>query len=289
MVSASEQRKSSGNVMVILAIVGLVLLVAGIFFPVALAPVEIKASVLTTVAGFPISNTLITGWISMIILIVLLGLAAGSMQLVPGRLQSVAETAIGGLLDMAENMVGREKAREFFPLIATIFLFVLTNNWIELVPGFTNATIFIGADKIPLFRSPSADLNFTLALALTAVAMVQFWSIKHTGFGGWGSKFINLGGGPIGFYVGLLETVSEVAKVISFSFRLFGNLFAGDVLLSVIPSLVPWVVVLPFMGLEVFVGVVQAFVFAMLTLAFISMATISHAAHGGEHASEHAH
>jgi len=293
MLSAPEKAKSSGNVMVILAIIGLVLLVAGIFFPVTLASVEIKASTLTTIAGIPISNSLITGWISMIILIVLFGLATHSMQLVPGRLQSLAEAVVGTLLDTAENMVGREKAREFFALFATIFLYVLVNNWIELVPGFTNATIYVtqieGTTKVavPLFRSPSADLNFTLALALSAVFMVQFWSIKHTGLRGWGGKFINLSGGPLGFYVGLLELVSEVAKIISFSFRLFGNLFAGDVLLSVIPSLVPWVVVLPFMGLEVFVGVVQAFVFAMLTLAFIAMATISHD-HGG-HQTEHAH
>jgi F-type H+-transporting ATPase subunit a len=142
----------------------------------------------------------------------------------------------------------------------------------------------MGEGKVPLFRSPSADLNFTLALALSAIFMVQFWGVRHTGWGGWSSKFINLKGGPIGFYVGILELVSEFSRVISLTFRLFGNLFAGEVLLSVISSLIPLVVVLPFLFLELFVGVVQALVFALLTLAFAVMSTISHG--GGE---EHGH
>lgn len=284
-IPAQAKAPSPGSKLpLILAIAGLVLLVIGIFFPVALAPVEIKASVLTTVAGIPITNSLITGWLSIIILVVLFGLATRSMQLVPKGLQNLAEWIIESLVGLAENVAGREKGREFFPLFATIFLYVLVNNWMELLPGMTNATIYLqkGSEKIPLFRSPSADLNLTLTLALSAVFMVQFWSIKHTGWAGWASKFINLRGGLIGFFVGLLETISELAKVISFSFRLFGNLFAGDVLLAVIPSLVPWVVVLPFMGLELFVGVIQALIFGLLTLAFVTMATVSHGP-GGKH------
>ncbi len=280
--------RSSNPLPVILAVIGLVLIVVGIFFPVKLAPVEIAPKTLFTVAGFPISNSFITAWISIVILALLFGLGTRSMQLVPTGLQNLAEWIIEALLGLAENVAGREKAREFFALFATIFLFVLVNNWSELLPGFTNATIFIqkGEEQIPLFRSPSADLNFTLTLALSAMVMVQFWSIKHTGWGGWAGKFINLKGGLIGLFVGLLETVSEFAKIISFSFRLFGNLFAGDVLLSVIPSLVPLVVVLPFMGLELFVGVIQALIFSLLTLAFITMATVSHG-HGGEHGAAH--
>jgi F-type H+-transporting ATPase subunit a len=284
--SREEPGKRTGNTtLIVLAILGLVLLIIGIFFPVTLEPVEISAKVVTTVAGIPITNSMITGWITLIVLAVVFGLGTRTMQLIPTGLQNLVEWIIEALVGLAENVAGREKGREFFALFATIFLYVLANNWIELLPGFTNATIYVqhGEERIPLFRAPSADLNFTLALALTAVFMVQFWSIKHTGWGGWIRKFINLREGLIGFFVGLLETVSEVSRVISFSFRLFGNLFAGDVLLSVIPSLVPWVVVLPFMGLEIFVGVVQALIFALLTLAFITMATIPH---GG---SEHAH
>jgi F-type H+-transporting ATPase subunit a len=288
-VSAPPKEKNSGQVpSVVLAILGLVLIVVGLFFPVALAKVEITASPIAYVAGIPITNSLLTGWISLIILVVFFGTATRAMKLVPTGAQNLAETIIGGLLDLGENIAGKAKAREFFPLFATIFLFVLVNNWLEVLPGFTNATIFVrqGADKVALFRSPSADLNFTLALALTAIVMVQFWSIRHTGWGGWAGKFINLRGGGIGLFVGFLELISEFARIISFSFRLFGNLFAGEVLLSVIPSLLPWVVVVPFLGLELFVGVIQALIFSLLTLAFIVMATISH---GGDQGQEHAH
>lgn len=284
--TSDHVKRSSRSLPVILAIVGLALIVAGIFFPVKLAAVEISAKTIATVGGFPITNSMVTGWITLIVLAIFFGLATRSMRLVPRGVQNLAEWIIESLVGLAENVAGREKGREFFALFATIFLYVLANNWIELLPGFTNGTIFVqhGEEQIPLFRAPSADLNFTLALAITAMFMVQFWSIKHLGFGGWASKFINLRAGPIGLFVGLLELVSEISRIISFSFRLFGNLFAGDVLLSVVPSLVPWVIVLPFMMLELFVGVVQALIFGLLTLAFITMATVSH---GGAH--EHAH
>ncbi len=287
--SAPPQERASGGIPgVALAILGLVLIVIGLFFPVALGKIEISATTLFTVAGFPISNSLITGWITMLILIVLFALATRKMELVPTGLQNVAEAVVEGLLGLAENVAGREKGREFFALFATIFLYVLVNNWMGLLPGLTNATIYVqrGEEHIPLLRSPSADLNFTLALALTTMFMVQFWSIKHTGWGGWAGKFINLRGGPIFFFVGLLELLSEISRVISFSFRLFGNLFAGEVLLSVIASLIPWVVVLPFMGLELFVGVIQALIFGLLALAFTVMATVSH---GDDHAEAHGH
>ena len=274
--------------MVVLAILGLVLIVVGLFFPVALATVEIKASPLFFVGPVPITNSLITGWISLFLLVVLFALGTSSLKLVPTGLQNLAEWIIESLVGLAENVAGREKGRQFFALFATIFLYVIVNNWLELFPGFTNATIWVktAEGQVPLFRSPSADLNFTLALALTTMTMVQVWSIRHTGWGGWISKFINLGGGPIGFVVGLLETLSELSRVISFSFRLFGNLFAGEVLLSVITSLVPWVIVLPFLGLELFVGAIQALIFSLLSLAFIVMATIPH---GGGAGTEHSH
>src|SRR6185437_391623 len=170
-VPVQETAKKSNNLPVILAIAGLVLIVVGIFFPVALAPVEIKASILTFVGGFPISNTFISGWISIVVMVVLFGLATRSMRMVPTGLQNLAETVVEGLVDLAENVAGKQKGREFFALFATIVLYVLLNNWMELLPGFTNATIYVqqGSDKIPLFRSPSADLNFTLVLALCAV------------------------------------------------------------------------------------------------------------------------
>jgi len=287
-VTAPSQTKTGGSpTTLILTILGLLMIVLGIvFLPGHLATVEITAKPIAQVGSIPITNSYLTSWISLIILVGLFWAGTRSMTLVPRGIQNAVEAIIDGLLGLAENVAGKKKGREFFALFATIFLYVLVNNWLELLPGFTNSTVFVtfGGEQVPLFRSPSADLNFTLALAVTAVFMVQFWSVKHTGWGGWASKYINLKGGPIGFYVGLLELISEISRVISFSFRLFGNLFAGEVLLSVIPSLIPLVVVLPFLGLEVFVGLVQALVFGLLTMAFVVMATISH---GGE--GEHGH
>jgi F-type H+-transporting ATPase subunit a len=284
-VSAPVQPRSGGSALTIgLAVLGLVVVVAGALgLPVKLAKVEITASPIAHIGSYPVTNSWLTGWISLLVLVILFGLATRSMKLVPTGLQNLGEAVIGFLLDLAENVAGKAKGREFFALFATIFLYVVVNNWLELFPGFTNATIFVrqGEEQVGLFRSPSADLNFTVALALSAVFMVQFWSVKHTGWRGWASKFINLKGGPIGFVVGILETISELARVISFSFRLFGNLFAGEVLLSVIPSLIPLVIVIPFLALELFVGVIQALIFALLTLAFTVMATISHG--GTEH------
>jgi F-type H+-transporting ATPase subunit a len=281
--SAPPEQARRGIPTVVLAILGLALIVVGLFFPVGLATVEIKASPIFYIGNYAVTNSQITGILSLVLLAVLFGLGTRSMSLVPTGLQNIVEAIVEGLVGLAENVGGRAKGREFFALFATIFLYVLANNWLELVPGFTNGTIFVtnGQEKVPLFRSPSADLNFTLALALSAIFMVQFWGIRHTGWGGWSSKFINLRGGPIGFFVGILELFSELSRIISLTFRLFGNLFAGEVLLSVIPSLVPLVVVLPFLFLEMFVGVVQALIFALLALAFSVMSTISHG--DGEH------
>ena len=128
---------------------------------------------------------------------------------------------------------------------------------------------------VPIIRPATADLNTTLALALISVAITQYYGVKYLGMG-YFTKFINLKQGPIFTFVGLLELISEFAKIVSFAFRLFGNIFAGEVLLSVILFLLPAFAPIPFMGLEIFVGAIQALVFAMLTLVFINMATISH-------------
>ena len=129
---------------------------------------------------------------------------------------------------------------------------------------------------IPYLRGPNTDLNTTLAIALVAMFMIQMWGFRTLGFRGYGGKFINLKNGPIHFAVGLLEIVSEVSRIISFTFRLFGNMFAGEVLLVVMAFLFPLIGIIPFLGLELFVGAIQAFIFAMLTLVFAVVATASH-------------
>jgi F-type H+-transporting ATPase subunit a len=131
---------------------------------------------------------------------------------------------------------------------------------------------------VPFLRAAATDLNFTLALAIISMFMVQFYGIQALGLG-YFSKFINLKGGAMGFIVGIIETISEIAKVISFAFRLFGNIFAGQVLLFVMAFLVPWLLPIPFYGLELFVHFIQALVFALLTLVFFSGAVVSHDEH----------
>ncbi|MDO8516160.1 MAG: F0F1 ATP synthase subunit A, partial [bacterium] len=163
----------------------------------------------------------------------------------------------------------RQAAEKYLPLVATIFIFVMTSNWLGLMPGVGSLIVHEGDTVVPLFRSPAADLNFTLALATSVMIMIHLIGISVIGIKHHSGKFFNFKN-PIHTFVGLLELVSEFAKIVSFSFRLFGNVFAGEVLLGIIAFLVAYIVPLPFLFLEVFVGFIQAFIFAMLTLVFIA-------------------
>jgi len=202
----------------------------------------------------------------------------------PQGLQNAAEWVMESLYNLTQSVTNsRVKTHTFFPLIAGFFLFILVNNWVSILPGVGTIGINRPASQlhgneqtvfVPLFRAASADLNFTLALALLSVGLTQVFGIKYVGLS-YFKKFVNFSN-PIMFFVGLLEIISEVAKVLSFAFRLFGNIFAGEVLLAVTLFLMPLIVPLPFYGLEVFVGFIQALVFTMLSLVFFNMATLSH-------------
>jgi len=152
----------------------------------------------------------------------------------------------------------RKKTEEVFPLSATLFLFILFNNLLEIVPGL---------GVFPILRSPSSDLHFTLALAFFSIGFVHFSALKQLGFFTHINKFINFKD-PIMFFVGILEGIGEFTKAFSLGVRLFGNLFAGEVLLMIIGSLIPFIAPLPFMGLELFVAFVQALVFSSLITVF---------------------
>ena len=256
----------------------------------------------------------------------------------PGRLQGALEIVLEFFLGLAESVAGPEKARRFFPLVVTIFLFIVTANWMGIVPGFGTIGRFEPAEEVihhaedaaaeegkavdlssvklqvfdrdgsiavlpfgsvgdeitaaelspstedragllvPFLRSANTDINTTLAIALVAMFMVHWWALRALGVSGHLGKFLNVRGGPIGIFVGVLEAISEIARVISFTFRLFGNIFAGEVLLIAMAFLVPLIGLVPFLGLELFVGLIQAFIFAMLTLVFAATATVSHGA-----------
>jgi F-type H+-transporting ATPase subunit a len=238
--------------------------------------ISIKAEHLFNIGGFAVTNGLLLTLIASLVLIVLSLIIRGKIKMVPGKLQGAAEMGVEGLLGLMESTLGcKVKAEKYFPLVATIFLFILTSNLLGIFPGVGSLSF----NHVPLFRSPAADLNFTLAFAVISVlvtniiGMASVGAFKHLG------KFFNFKG-PIEFFIGILELISEFAKIISLSFRLFGNVFAGEVLLIIIFFLMPYIVPLPFLFLEVFVGMIQAFIFAMITLVSISLHT---AVHGEEH------
>ena len=246
--------------------------------------ISLAPEIIFHIGSFPVTNSLLmTLVLSAIIILASLSLR-NKLKLVPKGFQNIFEYVVEAFLDLIDSVTqNREQTRKFFPIVMTIFLFVILSNWIELVPGL--GTIGINEEHhgkmilVPFIRSASADLNVTLAIALISVFTAQFMGIAAIGAARYAGKFfVNPLRKPyfIGTFVGILELISEVAKIISFSFRLFGNIFAGEVLLIVMLNLVPYFVPLPFLFLELFVGFVQALVFAMLTLVFLKMAVTAH-------------
>lgn len=247
--------------------------------------ISLAAPVLWHIGSFPITNTLLASWLTMAILIAV-GLAATRRaRLVPTGIQNGVELVIEQFLGLAQSVTNdRRRAVMFLPIVLTLFLFVLVNNWIQLIPGFGAFGFHTAAGGfIPLLRGADSDLNVTLGLALVTVVLTQYFGIREKGIYGWVKHYFHnpLQGGialailgiGVGVFVGLLEVISEFVKVVSLSFRLFGNIFAGETLLSTIGGLSPYLIPVPFMLLEVIVGVVQAAVFALLTLVFLSIIT----------------
>jgi F-type H+-transporting ATPase subunit a len=237
--------------------------------------ISLAAEQLWTLWGFPISNALLTTWVVMAVLIVFAWLASRKLSIIPGTIQVIAELIVGGLYDFFQGIAG-SYVGQFFPLVASLFIYILLANWIGLLPGvgtigFYRSTASAAAPEfIPLFRGAMSDLNTTIALALTSVIAMQYFGFKNLGHH-YGQRFVNFKD-PIMFSVGLLEVISDLSKVISFAFRLFGNIFAGEVLLAVMAFLMPFIVPLPFLFMELFVGLIQALVFSMLSTAFFAVA-----------------
>lgn len=297
------------RILIISLVAVALIIIARVLFPFELSPIKVAAEPLPglviPIPGFPIpvTNSLLTTWLTMAVLILFALWVRSGLQTIPSGKQNVAEMLVEGLYGLVESIAGAKWAPTFFPTIITIFLFVLVSNWLDILTPILAAVGFKeNGEIIPILRSPSTDLNFTVALALISVGLTQYYGIRSNGFLGYFGKFIKVAwigdlvavlqkkkpGSPgmilmlglIDLFMGAIELVSEVAKILSFSFRLFGNIFAGEVLLLVIPFLLSFLVPLIFMGLETFVGLIQAFIFAVLTLAFMSMAVASHG--GGE-------
>ncbi|MEK7461039.1 MAG: F0F1 ATP synthase subunit A [Patescibacteria group bacterium] len=246
--------------------------------------IHLTAQTLFRLGPLPVTNSLIATWLGMLVLAGFGFVATRRLRLVPTGFQNAAEAIIEALLGLMTQVTqDRAKAERFFPFLATFFAFILTANWLELLPGFGSLT-YAGT---PLLRSANTDLNTPLALALISVIGTQIAGIAALGFWRHAGHYLTFKPtleGAIGTFVGLLHIIGEVARVLSFSFRLFGNIFAGEVLLVVISYLVPYLIPLPFYIMELFVGLIQALVFTMLTLVFLTAATTdTHQEEGAAH------
>lgn len=240
--------------------------------------ISISAETLFTVFGFPITNAVLTGAIGLLITVAILWYVAGRVKKDQyNRFVGLVQWVFEGLLKQINDIIPDKKmARRITPLAVTIFFVVLINYWLSVIPGLDS----IKWDGVPVLRSLTADLNFTLGLALITVVTVQIYAIRHLGmFGNAGRYFRNLFKDPIGAFEGVLELIGELSRGTALALRLFGNAFAGEVLLIVIAVLTSYfaAAVLPvFMAFELFIGFIQAYVFFVLTLIFTALAVQHH-------------
>lgn len=306
--------------------------------------IALKAEILGYIGSLPVTNTLLVSWLVMLILIIVSLFATRKMNTVPSGLQNFMEMIIEAGFKTVEDLA-HTKTRVFFPIVMTFFLFIITANWLGLMPGVGTVGFYrdekpvilvnevhpesneaqdaghasmtntdqsevpvsdhsdspVSSDEetvteehatavtheeehhpvfVPLLRSINSDLNMTLGLALISAFLTHMFAVKYLGVKDYLKKWFALN--PIFLFVGLLELVSEVTKVVSLSFRLFGNIFAGEVVLTTVATLAPFtafLVPLPFYFLEIIVGFVQAAVFMMLSLVFMVLLTEKHEAH----------
>lgn len=250
----------------------------------AVRPPHVELAAGHPFASAPLTNTLLASWLTAAVLIAVFLLSTRNVQLIPGRLQNFVEAICEVAIGFIEGMVGTEHERRFFPIVTTVFLFVIGNAWLGLLPGFE--TISLGG--VPLLRSANTDMNVTLMLALVCVLMVEYWGCRARGLAYLKSffdfSFIRAGmsnlrcrkmeclrqmaHGGVFLFVGLMALLGHAVRVVSFSFRLFGNMLAGVILTGVAIFLVPMVLPSVFYGLEMLFGLIQAVIFAGLTTVF---------------------
>ncbi len=257
--------------------------------------VTIFAEPIFHIGGFQITNSLFVSW-AVVLLIVVVGIRVKrKINIIPGKIQNAFEIIIDKFLEVFDSVTSsREKSLKFFPLIFAFFVFILLNNWLGLLPGVGSVGEVVSEHGentlIPFLRGGTADLNTTLALAIIGVVASHILGILSVGLFHHFNKFINVKAAieipgkvfkdptiiivnPIKIFVGLLEVVGEIAKVASLSFRLFGNIFAGEVLLVSISAILAFGLPIPFMFLEVLVGLIQALIFAILILVYLTIHT----------------
>ncbi len=257
--------------------------------------ITLYAEPIFQVGSFTVTNSLLTSWSVVIILVIIAVVLGKSIKKIPQGIQNIFEIIVEKTVEMMDSVThDSNKSKKIFPFVFTIFIFILLNNWLGLIPG-VGSIGFIETSHghsvfVPWFRGATADLNTTLALAIFSVIAANFFGMLTVG--GWNflNKFINIKAlleipgriikdpaiaivNPIKFFVGLVEIIGEVAKVASLSFRLFGNVFAGEVLLASMAAIFAFAVPIPFIFLEIVVGIIQALIFAMLTLVYFTIAS----------------
>lgn len=235
--------------------------------------VVLKAEPVFHIGDFAVTNSLLMTWITVALLAAFAVGVGRNLRMVPGRIQAGVEWLFSGILGyMAETLESEKLARRFFPLVMTIFLFILVANELAFLPGVGSIGVDNGHGGLtPLFRAPAADLNMTLALAVISFLTIEITGVTILGFVKYAGKYVNFKS-PVDFAVGIIELISNVGRLISFSFRLFGNIFAGEVMIAVAMFFLAYLLPIPLIAFEVFVGFIQAVVFAMLTLFFIKLA-----------------
>lgn len=235
--------------------------------------ISISAETIFNIGSVAVTNSmLVTAAVTGLLCLMAISARRHLALMHPPRWVLFLRTLLESFYEFVQS-ISPQFAPRLFPLTATIFLFVLFGSWAGLLPGVETIGLAGEHGFIPLLRGATADLNTTLALAIFSVFSIQFFGYKAKGWR-YFRKFLDLTN-PVNFFVGFLELVAEFSRVMSFAFRLFGNIFSGEVLLAVIAFLVPVFASLPFIGLELFVGLIQALVFSTLTLVFINIAVSS--------------
>lgn len=249
-----------------------------------------------SIGHFPVTNSMLTSWLALIIIFILALIIRLKKKLVPRGIQNVFEIIIEELLKLCDTVTqNRRISLIALPLVMSLVVFVLINNWLGIIPGIGSIFIDTVSGPVALFRGGTADINTTLALALISVLFANIVGIVI--IGAWNSftKFIRLPALfrlkhilknplelvviPVDIFVGLLELLGEIAKVASLSFRLFGNIFAGEVLIASMGAIFAYGVPMPFLFLEFFVGIIQAFIIGLLTIVYVTLAVQTHDDH----------
>lgn len=235
--------------------------------------ISLSPETLFYIGSWPISNAFFWSWLVFAFLIIGAIIFKKSLKMKPGGFQSLIEMMISGAYDFVESMMGtKKKAMRVFPLVFTMFFFIFFANLLTFIPGQAAVTIKTAGGVVPLFRAIISDYSIVFVMTMVSVIVTQIVAIAVMGPLKYIGKFLNFSS-PLNFFLGLMDLVGELAKVMSLSFRLFGNIFAGEVLGAVMLFLFPFFLPLPFAFLGLLTAVVQPFVFSVLTLVFISMAT----------------